>query len=130
MTVHQMEKVNSFRKEGILRDRKLEGMNRTVASVLGIYRSDNTFSNPCPRVGKRIHCFRVLMIQGEYITVSFLLSCLSPTLPVGYVRRPIKQFRKPHILASNVGMMFSIPSGPLMFAEISNTYLRQQFGIY
>lgn len=85
-----MEKINSFRKEGILRDKKLQGMNRTVASVLGIYRSDNTFSNPCPSVGKRMHCFKVLMIQGEYITLSFLLSCLSPTLPVGCVRRQIK----------------------------------------
>ena len=45
--------INSFRKEGILRDRKLQGMNRAVVSVLGICRTDNAVFNPCPRVGKK-----------------------------------------------------------------------------
>lgn len=53
VTVHQMAEINSFRKESILRDRKLQGMNITLSSVSGICRADNTASNPFPRVGKK-----------------------------------------------------------------------------
>lgn len=52
-----MSEINSFSKEGILRDRKLQGMKRTVASVSDICRTDDTVSNPCPRVGKKAHSF-------------------------------------------------------------------------
>lgn len=52
-----MAEINSFSKEGILRDRELQGMNRTVASVSDICRTDNTVSNPCPRVAKKAHYF-------------------------------------------------------------------------
>lgn len=79
--------INSFCKGGIFRDRKLQGMNKMLS---GICRADNTVSNPCSRVGKKMHFSKVLMGEGERITLSFLLSCLKPSLREGHVKQLIK----------------------------------------
>lgn len=62
-------------------------MNRTLSDI---YRADNTVSNPCSRVGKKMHFSKVLMIKGECITLPFLLSCLKPSLREEHVKKLIK----------------------------------------
>lgn len=58
------------RKEGILREGKIQGMNRILASEFSSSGVDNTVSNPCLRLGNSSLLPKFLMIWGEYITAT------------------------------------------------------------